>query len=101
MVKGIGESSSQNTYVLSDTSMRVVESIKTWMQVCDILQYELDNCPEESDNEGIKTQATKLKYVAQSELHRIAMRPRLMLYNDIIGRAPKNVNVMTMTIYNS
>jgi hypothetical protein len=73
MVKGTGERSSQNKNVLSDTLPRDVETIKTWTHVCEILQYELDNCPEESDNEGIETQATKLKYVAQSELHKIVM----------------------------
>jgi hypothetical protein len=73
MVKGMGESLSQNTNVLLDTSPRVVETIKKWMQVCDILQYELDNYPKESNNEGIKTQATKLKYVTQLELHKIVM----------------------------
>jgi hypothetical protein len=72
MVKGTGESSRQNTDVLSDTSSRAVETIKTWTRVCEILQYELDNCPKELDNEGIETQAMKLKYVAQSELHMIA-----------------------------
>jgi hypothetical protein len=72
MGKGTGESSSQNTDVLSDTSPRAVETIKTWTQVCDILQYELNNCPEESDDEGTETQETKLKYIAQSELHKIA-----------------------------
>jgi hypothetical protein len=101
IVKGIGESSSQNTYVLSDTSSRVVETIKTWMQVYDIQQYELDNCSKELDNEGIETQATKLKYVAQSKLHKIATWSRLVPYNDMIGWALENVDVMTKTIYNS
>jgi hypothetical protein len=101
MVKAVGESSSQNTDVLSDTSPRDVETIKTWTQVCDILQYELINCPEESDYEGTETQATKLKYVAQSELHKIATRPRLMSYNDMIGWALENVDVSTRTIHNS
>jgi hypothetical protein len=73
MVKVASESSSQNIDVLSNTSSRALETIKTWMQVCDILQYELSNCLEESDYEGTKTQKTKIKYVAQSELHKIAM----------------------------
>jgi hypothetical protein len=60
MVKVSGESSSQNTDVLSDTSPRAVETIRTWTQVCDILQYELSNCPEESYYEGTETQAMKL-----------------------------------------
>jgi len=43
----------------------------------------------------------KLKYISQSEFHKIATRPRLMLYNDIIGWALENVDVLTMTIHNS
>jgi hypothetical protein len=101
MVKGDGESLSQNTYVLSDTSPRVVGTIKTWTQVCDILQYELDNCPKELDYEGTENQETKLKYISQSELHKIATRPRLIPYNDVIGWALSNVDVTTRTIYNS
>jgi hypothetical protein len=72
MVKGTSERSSQNTNFLSETSLRDVKTIKTWTQVCNILQYELDNYPKKSDIEGIETQATNLKYVAQSELHKIA-----------------------------
>jgi hypothetical protein len=72
MAKAAGESTSQNTDVLSDTSPRVVDTVKTWTQVFDILQYELINCPEESSYEVTETQATKLKYIAQSELHKIA-----------------------------
>jgi hypothetical protein len=81
MVKAVGESSIHNTDVLSDISLRDMETVKTWTQVCYILQYELSNCQEESDYEGTKTQVTKLKYIAQSELHKIATRPKLMTYN--------------------
>jgi uncharacterized protein YllA (UPF0747 family) len=82
-----------NTNVLSDTSSRVVDTVKTWTQVFDILQHELINCLEESGYEVTETQATKLKYIAQSELHKIAARPRLMPYNDMIGWALENINV--------
>jgi hypothetical protein len=75
--------------------------MKTWTQVFDILQYELINCPEDSGDEVTETQATKLKYIAQSELHKIATWPRLMPYNDMIGWALENVDVSTRTIHNS
>jgi hypothetical protein len=84
-----------------DTSSRVVETIKTWTQVYDILQYELNNCPEESDGEGTETQEINLEYIAQSELHKIATQLRLMLYNDMIGWALQNVDIATRTIYNA
>jgi hypothetical protein len=71
------------------------------MQVFDILQHKLINCPEESGYEVTETQATKLKYIAQSELHKIAARSRLMPYKDMIGWALENVNVSTRSIHNS
>jgi hypothetical protein len=101
MVKAASESSSQNKDVLSNTSPRAVDTVKTWRHLFDIMQYELINCPEELDYEGAKTQAAKLKYIAQSELHKIAMWPRLMPYNDMIGLALENVDVSTRTIHNS
>jgi hypothetical protein len=48
IAKDVSESLSQNTDVLSDTSLREVDSMKTWMEVFDILQHNLINCPEES-----------------------------------------------------
>jgi hypothetical protein len=75
--------------------------MKTWTQVFDILQYELINCPDDSDDEETETQATRYKYVAQSELHKIAMRPRLMPYNDMIGWVLENVDLSTRSICNS
>jgi hypothetical protein len=101
IAKETGESSSQNTDVLSDTSPRAIDTVKTWTQVFDILQYELINFPEESGYEVTETQATKLKYIAQSELHKIATRSRLMPYNDMIGWALENVDVSTRSIHNS
>jgi hypothetical protein len=85
MIKVSGESSNQNTDVLSDTSPRTIDTMKTWMQVFDILQYELINYPDDLGDEVTETQDTKYKYVAQSELHKISVRPRLVLYNDMIG----------------
>jgi uncharacterized protein YllA (UPF0747 family) len=71
IAKAAGESVNPNTDVLSDTSPRAVDTVKTWTQVFDILQHELINFPEESGYEVTETQATKLKYIAQSELHKI------------------------------
>jgi hypothetical protein len=101
MAKAAGESTSQNTNVLSDTSPRVVDTMKTWMQVFDILQYEMINYLEESRYEVTETQAMNLKYIAQSELHKIAMWLRLMVYNDIIGWALENIDISTRHIHNS
>jgi hypothetical protein len=40
-------------------------------------------------------------YVAQSELHKIATRPRLMIYNDMIGWALEKIDISTRIIHNS
>jgi hypothetical protein len=71
------------------------------MQVFDILQYELINYPDDLGDEVTETQDTKYKYVAQSELHKILVRPRLVLYNDMIGWALQNVDISTRSICNS
>ena len=62
--KASGEISNPNTGVISDTSPRSQDTTKTWMQVFDILQCELINCPNDLGNEEIETQATKYKIVA-------------------------------------
>jgi hypothetical protein len=69
--KASGKISNPNTDVLSDTSPRTIDTVKTWTQVYDILQYELINYPDDSGDEVTETQATKYKYVSQSELHEI------------------------------
>jgi hypothetical protein len=93
MVKGTGESSSQKTDGFSDTSPRSIDTIKSWTQVFNILQHELVNCPDDSGDEETETLATKYKIVAQSELHKIATRPSLLPYNDMIGWALENVDI--------
>jgi hypothetical protein len=83
--KASGESSNPNTNVLSDTSPRTIDAMQTWMQVFDILQYELINFPDDLGDEVTETQDMRFKYVSQSELHKIAVRPRLVPYNDMIS----------------
>jgi hypothetical protein len=101
MNKTAGESMSPNTDVLSDTSPRSVDTVKTWTQVSNILQYELIKFLDDSGDEVTETQAMKLKYIAQSELHKIVVRPRLMPYNDMIGWVLENVDISTRSICNS
>jgi hypothetical protein len=50
--KATGESSSQNTYALSDTLPRSIDTVKSWNQLFNILKYELVNfLDDSSDNE--------------------------------------------------
>jgi hypothetical protein len=99
--KATGESSSQNADVLSDTSPRSIDNVKSWTQVFNILQYELVNCPDDSSDNEKENISTKYKIVAQSELQKIATRPKLLPYNDMIGWALDHVDIPTRTIFNS
>jgi hypothetical protein len=99
--KVTGESSSQNTDALSDTSPRSIETVKSWTQVFNILQYEMVNCSDDSSDNEKEDISTKYKIVAQSELHKIATRPRLFPYNDMVDWALDHVDIPTRTIFNS
>jgi hypothetical protein len=61
----------------------------------------LVNCLDDSGDDEIEALATKYKIVAQSELHMIATRPRLLPYNDMINWVLENVDILTRTIFNS
>jgi hypothetical protein len=93
ITKATDEISSPITDVLSDTSPRTIDTMKTWMQVFDILQYKLINCPNDSGDEVTENHAMRYKYVSQSELHKIEMWSRLVPYNDTIGWALENVDL--------
>jgi hypothetical protein len=53
--------------------------------VLEVLEHEIIKFPEDYGDEVDDTHKAKLKYIAQSELHKITVRPRLMLYNDMIS----------------
>jgi hypothetical protein len=71
------------------------------MQVFNILQYELVNYPNDSSENEKEDLSTKYNIVSQSELHKVATRPKLVPYNDMIGWALENVDIPTKTIFNS
>jgi hypothetical protein len=53
MAKEAGESTNLNTDVLSDTSPRAIDTVKSWTHVFDILEHELINFPEDSGDVGL------------------------------------------------
>ena len=101
MDKADGERINLNTYVLSDTSPRAIDTMKYWTQVFDIIQHELINCLEDSGDEVTETHVTKLRDIAESDILKMVLRPRLMLYNNMIGWALENVDISTRSICNS
>jgi hypothetical protein len=62
--------------IISDTMPHAIDSIKSWTQISEFLEYEIKNSPTDSENH--------FRDVAELDLHKIAARPRLMAYNDMI-----------------
>jgi hypothetical protein len=60
------------------------------MQIFEILEHEVKNYP---DDFGNKRTENKLRDIAEVELHKIATRPKLMPYNDMINWALMNTDV--------
>ena len=53
--------------VISDTTPHAIDSIKSWRQIFETLDYEIKNFLDDSEN--------KLRDIAESQLHKVAMRP--------------------------
>ena len=67
-----------------DTSPRSVDSVPNWSFVSDVLQVELvDYSNDSSDNEKDDI-TTKYKIVIQPGMHKVAARPRLLPYYDMV-----------------
>jgi hypothetical protein len=77
-----------------------MDAIKTWTQVFDVLEHEIINCPDDSVEEDDDSYTTKLRHVAQSELHKIVAWPRIIPYNDMISWALEHVDIQTRSIIN-
>ena len=61
------ESSSLEGDVVSDTTPHAIDSIKSWRQIFETLDYEIKNFPDDSEN--------KLQDITESELHKVATHP--------------------------
>jgi hypothetical protein len=81
----VAEVSSPDGDVVSDTIPHAIDSIKSWRQIFKTLDYEIKNFPHDDDN--------KLWDIAESELHKVATRPRLLTYNDMISWALERADV--------
>jgi hypothetical protein len=93
------EVAAQGSDNVSDTSPRTGGSVPNWSFISDILQSELVNYSDSDDNDNEKDDLnTKYKIVVQSGMHRIATRPRLLPYYDMIRWALDHVDLPTRTI---
>ena len=78
--------------IISDTTPHAIDSIKSWREIYELLDYEIKNSPVDFENH--------LWDIAESELHNITARPRLMAYNDMINWALEKVDIPTRRILN-
>jgi hypothetical protein len=95
-----GEGSNPNSYILSDTTPHTVDSVRSWMQIFEILEHEVRNCPYDFGDEKLDKTGTKLRVIEEVELHKIATCPKFMPYNDMINYALVNTNVQFRSIMN-
>jgi hypothetical protein len=76
LFKAAAKSSGQGSDVVSDTSPRSINTVKTWTYISDILQSESVNCSDDSSDNEKDDLATRYKIVMQEEMHKITARPR-------------------------
>jgi hypothetical protein len=96
----VGEGSNPNADVISDTTPRTIDTVKSWTQVFKVLEHEIINCPEYFGEEVDDTHEANLIYISQSELHKIVAQLRLITYKDMISWALENIDDQTMSITN-
>jgi hypothetical protein len=79
--------------IISDTTASgVVHSVKSWAAVAEKMEDELKYVDNGADNH--------LRDIAETELHKVAARPRLVSYTDMITWALDKVDVLTRSILN-
>jgi hypothetical protein len=78
--------------IISDTTPHAIYSIKSWTQISYLLEYELEDAHPDSENH--------FRDIAESELHKITVRPRLVAYTDMIKWALDKVDIATRSIQN-
>jgi hypothetical protein len=86
---------------VSDTSPRSVDSVPNWSFVSNVLQAELLDYSEDSNDNERDDLHTKYKIVIQSGMHRVATRPWFLPYYDMIRWALDHVDLPTRTIMNN
>jgi hypothetical protein len=78
--------------IIYDTTTHAIDSIKSWNQISELLEYELGNVDPESENH--------CRDIAESELHKVVAHPRLVTYTNMISWALDKVDIPTRSILN-
>jgi hypothetical protein len=89
----VAEVSSPDGDVVSDTILHAIDSIKSWRQIFETLDYEIKNFPHDDRQQT--------PGYSESELHKVATWPRLLTYNDMISWALERADVQTRSILDS
>jgi hypothetical protein len=76
--------------IISNTTQHAIDSIKSWRQIFETLEYEIKNFPHDAKN--------KLHDIAESELHKIATQPWFTAYNDMISWALERTHIQMRRI---
>jgi hypothetical protein len=98
--KATVEVSGQGSDNVSDTSPRSVNSIKTWSYIYEVLQSELVDVSDDSNENEKDDLITKYKIVFQAQMHKVVARPRLLPYYDMVWWALDHIDIPTRTIVN-
>jgi hypothetical protein len=79
--------------IISDTTAAgVVHSVKSWAAIAEKMEDELKYADNGTDNH--------LRDIAETGLHKVAARPRLVSYTDMVAWALDKVDVPTRSILN-
>jgi hypothetical protein len=78
------EVSRQASDNVANTSPQSVDSIPTWSFFSDVLQAELVDYSDDSNDNEKDDLTIKYKIVVQSRMHKVVARPRLLPYYDMV-----------------
>jgi hypothetical protein len=98
--KATVEVSGQGSDNVSDTSPRSVDSVRTWSYIFEVLQSELVDVSDDSSGNEKDDLITKYKIIVQAQMHKVAARPCLLPYYDMVWWALDHVDIPTRTIIN-
>jgi hypothetical protein len=98
--KATAEVSGQGSDNVFYTSPRSVDSVRTWSYISEVLQSELVDVSDDSSDNEKDDLITKYKIIVQAQIHKVATRPRLLPYYDMVRWALDHVDIPTKTIVN-
>jgi hypothetical protein len=78
------EVSGQGSDNVVDTSPRSIDSVQNWSFVSNVLQAKLVDYSDDSSDKEKDDITTKYKIVIQSGMHKVASRPQLLPYYDMV-----------------